>query len=189
MDDRLPVSIPVFGAEKDRRKSRCNRNSGPCGVIWTAPMNVGYLVTRHYRPTSTTIEPVRALLAYSRCAFWISSSLKVALIGTEIIPSLSHLKSCSRSGAKFFELRFTPNKVVCFPDQKSRFFDNSLRADGITERSGVLVHAGKFIPYPTKTPLFFRTEYDSSKLSKPSGSKTASKPPNSCMAAIQYLLE
>src|SRR5450759_2743382 len=134
-------------------------------------------------------EPMRAPLAYSRCACWISSSLKVALTGTKIFPSLSHSKSCFRSGAKFFEPRFTPKKVVRFPDQKSRFFDNSLRADGITGRSGVLVHAGKFMPYPTRTPPFFRTEYDSSKLSKPSGSKTASTPPSSRMAAIQFLVE
>jgi len=28
VDDRLPVSIPVFGVETDRRKSRCNLNPG-----------------------------------------------------------------------------------------------------------------------------------------------------------------
>jgi hypothetical protein len=78
------------------------------------------------------MEPMRPLLAYSRCASWISSRLKVALIGTEILPSLSHSNRCSRSAAKFFELRFTPKKVVRFPDQKSRFFEKILRADGIT---------------------------------------------------------
>jgi hypothetical protein len=61
-----------------------------------------------YRLTSITIEPIRSLLAYSRCAFWISSRRKVFLIGTEILPSLSHANSCSRSEAKCFEPRFTP---------------------------------------------------------------------------------
>ena len=46
------------------------------------------MVTRRYRLTSITIEPMRAPLAYSRCACWISSSLKVALTGTKIFPSL-----------------------------------------------------------------------------------------------------
>jgi hypothetical protein len=87
---------------------------------------------------------MRSLLAYSRCASWISLSLKVFLIGTEILPSLSHSKSCCRSEAKCFDPRLTPKKVVRFPDQNNKFFKNSLRAEGITERSGVLVHAGKF---------------------------------------------
>src|SRR5271170_1732529 len=169
-----------------------------CRGLWTqrylsglhsTSATIRYLATRHYRLTSITIEPMRVLAAYSRCACWISSSLKVALIGTEIFLSLSNSKSLSRSGAKYLELRFTPKKVVRFPDQKSRFFENSLRADGITGRSGVLVHAWKFMPYPTRIPPLFRIEYDSSKLSKPRGSKTASTPPSCCMAAIQFLVE
>src|SRR5580658_10595023 len=97
---------------------------------------------------------MRSLPAYSRCAAWISSSLKVFLMGTEILPSLSHAKSCCRSEAKCFDPRLTPKKVVRFPDQKSRFLENSFRTEGITGRAGVLVHAGRFIPYPTKTPPF-----------------------------------
>ena len=84
------------------------------------PANGGYMVTRRYRLTSITIEPMRAPLSYSRCACWISSSLKVALTGTKIFPSLSHSKSCSRSGAKFFEPRFTPKKVELFASPTRR---------------------------------------------------------------------
>src|SRR5882672_5412708 len=79
------------------------------------------------------MEARRELLAYSRCAFWISSSLKVALIGTEIFPDLSHSKSNSRSGMKFFDERRRPKNVVRLPDQKNRFFDNSLRIAGNAE--------------------------------------------------------
>src|SRR6202050_4913969 len=104
------------------------------------------------------MEPVPLPLAYSRCAFWISLSLKVFLIGTEILPSLSHAKSCSRSEAKCFDPRFTPKKVVRFPDQKNKFFESSLRAEGITERSGELVHDGKFMPLPPRTPPLFKIE-------------------------------
>src|SRR5580658_7600701 len=132
------------------------------------------------------MEPVPLPLAYSRCALWISLSLKVALIGTEIFPSLSHSKSCSRSGAKFFDPRRTPKKLVRFRVQKSRFFEKSYKTEGITGRAGVLVHAGKFTPYPTRTPPLLRIEYDWSKLSKPSGSKTASTPPTFWTAAIHF---
>ncbi len=62
----------------------------------------------HDQLTSITIEPIRSLLAYSRCAFWISSRRKVFLIGTEILPSLSHANSCSRSEAKCFDPRLIP---------------------------------------------------------------------------------
>jgi len=58
--------------------------------------NARCLLTKLYRLTSITMERMRSLLAYSRCASWISSSLKVALIGTEIFPSLSHSNSCFR---------------------------------------------------------------------------------------------
>jgi hypothetical protein len=51
-----------------------------------------------------------------------------------------------------------PKKAVRFPDQTNKFFENSLRAEGTTERSGVLVHAGKFMPYPTRTPPLFKIE-------------------------------
>jgi hypothetical protein len=46
-----------------------------------------------------TMEPIRSLLVYTRCTFWISSSLKVVLIDTEIFPSLSH----SQSSPTFYE--------------------------------------------------------------------------------------
>src|SRR5580704_12161004 len=105
-----------------------------------------------------TIEPIRSLLAYCRFAFWISSSVKMALIETEIFPSLSHSNSCSKSGAKLFDRRFTPKNVVLFP-QKYRLFANSLRTEGITERSGVPVQAGKFTPYPNNDELGSSIEF------------------------------
>src|ERR1700733_15473678 len=94
--------------------------------------------------TSITMDPIRSLLAYSRWASRIWSSLNVDFIGTEILPSLSQSKSSARSGLKFFEERVTPKKVVRLPDPISRFFANSFNTVGITGRCGVFVHAGRF---------------------------------------------
>src|SRR6266446_3407596 len=58
--------------------------------------------------------------------------MKVAFIGTEIFPDLSHSKSNSRSGVKFFDARLRPKTVVRLPDQKSRFLANSLAIAGNT---------------------------------------------------------
>src|SRR6266481_1226002 len=58
--------------------------------------------------------------------------MKVAFIGTEIFPDLSHSKSNSRSGVKFFDARLRPKKVVRLPDQKSWFLANSLAIAGNT---------------------------------------------------------
>ena len=67
------------------------------------------------------------------------------MIGTEIFPDLSHSKSNSRSGMKFFDERRRPKNVVRLPDQKNRFLDNSLRIAGnfVAElRNDDLVHLG-----------------------------------------------
>ena len=104
------------------------------------------------------IEPIALLLAYSLCASLIWSSLKTALMGTESFPSFSHSKMTAKSSAKCFDPRFTPKNVVRFPDQKTRFRENSLSAEGITDRGRAPVHAGRFMPYPTSTPPFLRIE-------------------------------
>ena len=45
------------------------------------------------------------------------------------------------SAAKYFDPRLTPKNVVHLPVQKSLFFESSFNTEGITGRSGVLVHA------------------------------------------------
>jgi len=47
----------------------------------------------------------------------------------------------SMSAAKYFDPRLMPKNVVRLPVQKSVFLESSFNTEGITGRSGVLVHA------------------------------------------------
>jgi len=80
----------------------------------------------------------------------ISSRVKMALMGTEILPSLSHSNRRSRSGLKLFDLRVMLKKVVRLPVQKSRFLENSFSIMGSAERFALFVSKQQVYAIPNK---------------------------------------